>query len=115
MTHYPEQLLIDTPLSVYSQGRDKVARSARDSTGMVAATAIPNEERKGNAKVIVTASFPQRDASSEISAVSGYTEWSVPPALAHTPTEKPSSTGSPIFCSYPTSSPSETSASAGSR
>ncbi|MDF2704163.1 MAG: hypothetical protein K0S10_3109 [Rubrobacteraceae bacterium] len=36
-----------------------------------------------------------------------------PPRLAQTPIEKPSSTGSPIFCPYPTSSPSETSGMAG--
>jgi hypothetical protein len=36
-----------------------------------------------------------------------------PPTLAQTPIEKPSSTGSPIFCSYSTSSPSETSGVAG--
>ncbi len=36
-----------------------------------------------------------------------------PPTLAQTPMEKPSSTGSPIFCSYSTSSPSETSGVAG--
>jgi hypothetical protein len=35
--------------------------------------------------------------------------------LAHTPMEKPSSTGSPIFCSYSTSSPSEMSDLAGER
>src|SRR5215207_2389900 len=46
---------------------------------------------------------------------SSSTEEIAPPALAHTPTEKPFSTASPIFCSYATSSPSETSTSAGSR
>jgi hypothetical protein len=43
------------------------------------------------------------------------TEEIVPPALAQTPTERPSSAGSPIFCSHSTSSPSETSTSVGSR
>src|SRR5918994_7423483 len=36
-----------------------------------------------------------------------------PPMLAQTPIEKPSSAGSPILCSYSTSSPSETSGVAG--
>jgi hypothetical protein len=35
--------------------------------------------------------------------------------LAQTPMEKPSSTGSPIFCSYSTQAPSEMSGLAGSR
>src|ERR687897_2670683 len=37
-----------------------------------------------------------------------------PPTLAQTPMEKPSSAGSPIFCSYSALSPSETSGVAGS-
>src|SRR3712207_8279953 len=54
-------------------------------------------------------------APPEIATTSSSIEEIVPSMLAHTPMEKPSSTGSPIFCSYSTSSPSETSALAGFR
>src|SRR5919202_1947404 len=54
-------------------------------------------------------------APPEMATMSSSTEEISPPALAQTPTERPSSAGSPIFCSYSTSSPSETSTSAGSK
>ena len=54
-------------------------------------------------------------APPEMATTSSSIEETVPAMLAHTPMEKPSSTGSPIFCSYSTSSPSEMSGVAGLR